>query len=122
MRDADAEIEIVAALAPRHEQLVDPPAHRDRHPHRALGRVRHRHRVVEEDHHPVAGEPFEGALVLQDGPSHRVVILAQDAHDLLGLGRLGEGREPAEVEEDHGDLAAVALQRILGHAAHDQLR
>src|SRR2546427_1598130 len=40
-------------------------------------------------------------------------------HDLLGLGGLGEGREAAEVEEDHGDLSAVALQGILGVSADD---
>jgi hypothetical protein len=59
--------------------------------------------------------------VRQDVPSHHRVVFAQHAHDLLGLGRLGEGGEPAEIEEDHRDLAPVALERVLGLAAHDQL-
>ena len=49
------------------------------------------------------------------------MVLAQHAHHLLGLGRLGEGGEAAQVEEHDGDLAAVALQRILGAAGDDQL-
>ena len=50
-----------------------------------------------------------------------LVILAQHAHDFLGLGDLGERGEAAQVEEHDGDFAAVALQRILGAAADDQL-
>ena len=53
--------------------------------------------------------------------AHRGVVLAQHAHDLLGLGGLGEGGEAAQVEEDHGDLAPVGLERIVGAAGHDQL-
>src|SRR5881275_2530294 len=49
------------------------------------------------------------------------VVLPQHPHDLLGLGGLGERGEPAEVEEDHGHLAAMALEGVLGVAAHDQL-
>ena len=54
-------------------------------------------------------------------PPHRDVILAQHAHDLLGLGGLREGGEAAQVQEHHGDLAPMALQRVLGVAADDQL-
>jgi len=54
-------------------------------------------RVVEEDHHPVAGEALEGALVGQDEAAHLRVVLAQHAHHFLGLGRLGEGGEAAEL-------------------------
>ena len=49
------------------------------------------------------------------------MVLAQHAHDLLGLGGLGEGGEAAEVEEHHGHLAPVGLERVLGAAGHDQL-
>ena len=55
--------------------------------------------IVEEDHHAVAGEALERALVGEDELAHFGVVLAQDAHQLLGLGRLREGREAAEVEE-----------------------
>src|SRR5437870_5763670 len=120
--DADAEVEGVAALPPPDEQLVHPLAHGHRHANGTRGRVRHRHWVVEEDHHAVAGEALEGALVLEDEPAHLCVVLAQDPHDLFGFGGLREGREPAEVEEDHRDLAPVALERILRVAAHNQLR
>src|SRR5439155_25532165 len=69
--------------------------------------------------HAVAGESLERALVLEDEPAHLRVVLAQHPHDLLGLRGLREGREPAEVEEDHGDLATVALEGILGIPADD---
>ena len=102
-------------------ELGDALPHRDGHAHRPRGRVGHRHRVVEEDHHAVAGEALERALVRQDQPAHLRVVLAQHAHDLLRLGGLRERGEAAQVEEDHRDLAAVALERILGVAGHDQL-
>ena len=44
-----------------------------------------------------------------DQPAHRRVVLAQHGHHLLGLGGLGERGEAAQVEEDDGDLAPVAL-------------
>ena len=86
----------------------DDVAHRDRHADGALGGVGHRDRIVEEDHHAVAGEALERALVGEDEPAHLRVVLAEHAHHLLGLGGLGEGGEAAQVDEDHGDLAAVA--------------
>src|SRR2546426_8347712 len=96
--DPDTEVEVVAALPPPHEELVHPLTHRDRHPDRARGRVRHGHRIVEEDHHAVPGEPLERALVLEDQSAHLRVVLAQYPHDLLGLGSLGERGEAAKVE------------------------
>ena len=84
-------------------------------------RVGHRHRIVEEDHDAVAGEALEGALVVEDQPAHRGVVFAEHAHHLLGIGGLGERGEAAQVEEDDGDLAPVALQRIVGAAGDDQL-
>ena len=64
---------------------------------------------------------LERALVLEDQLARDLVVLAQHAHHLLGLRDLGEGGEAAQVEEHHGDLAAMALQRIVGAAADDQL-
>ena len=96
-------------------------AHRDRHAYGALGGIRHGNRVVEEDHHPVAGEALEGAVVRKDQLAHLGVVLAEHAHHLLGLGRLGEGGEASQVEEHDGDLAPVGLQGIVGAARHDEL-
>ena len=71
------------------------------------------HGVVEEDHHPVAGEVLERAAVLDDRLAHRPVVLAQDAEQLLGLGVLGEGGEAAQVAEDRCDLPPMAGQQLL---------
>ena len=60
--------------------------------------------------------------MLEDQAAHLGVVLAEHAHHLLGLGGLGERREAAQVEEDHGDLAAVAAEGVLGVAADDHLR
>ena len=49
------------------------------------------------------------------------MVFAQHPHDLLGLRRLGEGGESPQVEEDHGDLAPVALERVVGAPADDRL-
>ena len=120
--DADAEAELVdRASASRRPGRWHALAHRQRHPHGALGRIGHRHRVVEEDHHAVAGEALERALVGEDQAAHLGVVLAEHAHDLLRLGGLREGGEAAQVEEDDGHLAPMGLERILGAAGHDQL-
>ena len=57
----------------------------------------------------------------EDEAAHLAVVLGEQAHQLLGLGRLRERGEPAQVEEDHGDLAPVAPERVLGAPGHDQL-
>src|SRR5262245_51124826 len=119
--DAHAERQIPAALAPARGQVANDGAHGDSHANRALGRVRNLHRVVEEDHHAVAGEALERALVREDQTPHLGVVLAQYAHDLLGLGRLREGGEAAQVEEHHSHLAPMGLQGIVGAAGHDEL-
>ena len=59
--------------------------------------------------------------MLEDEPADGRVVFAQHGHHFLGIGGLGEGRETAQVEEDDGDLAAMALQRIGGAAGDDQL-
>ena len=46
---------------------------------------------------------------------------ASTRHHLFRLGGLGEGGEAAQVEEDDGDLAPMALERIVGAAGDDQL-
>src|SRR2546425_726802 len=62
LRDAHAEVEVVAAPAPFGAEHPDPGSHGLGHTDGALLRVRDRHRVVEEDHHAVAGEALKGAL------------------------------------------------------------
>src|SRR5206468_12008661 len=52
--DPDAQGQVVTPLAPSGGEIADALAHGDSHAERALGRVRHRHRVVEEDHHAIA--------------------------------------------------------------------
>ena len=49
------------------------------------------------------------------------VVLLQDAHHLLGLARLGERREAAQVAEHDDDLAPVALEERLVAGVDDQL-
>ena len=95
---------------------------RQRHAHGALRRIGDRHRVVEEDHDAVAGEALERAFVLHDqrGRSRRGTS-PSTAITSSGSAVLGEGGEAAQVEEDDRDLAAVALQRIVGAAGDDQL-
>jgi hypothetical protein len=97
LRDADAEREVITALAPANADLVDPIAHRQRHAQGADGGIRHEDGIVEEDHHAVTREPLQGSFVGEDELAHLGVELAEDAHDLLGLGGLGEGREATEI-------------------------
>ena len=52
--------------APVFGDADEPFPDRDRHPDRPRGVVFLGHRVVEEDHDPVAGEMLEGAFVLDD--------------------------------------------------------
>jgi hypothetical protein len=74
--------------------------------------VRLEDRVVEEDVDAVAGEVLERPLELDDSAADRAVVLAQNAEQLLGLGRLGEGGEAAQVAEDGRDRPAVAGQEL----------
>ena len=52
----------------------------------------------------------------------RRVVAPQEAEDLLGLGRLRERREVAQVAEHRRDLAAVAGQHRLAVGARHELR
>src|SRR5712691_5524118 len=121
LRDADPEVQLVPPLAPPAQERRHAVTHRQRHPDGALGGVGHWNRVIEEDHHAVAGEALERALVLEDELAHLSVVLAQDAHDLLRLRGLRERGEPAEVEERDRDLPTVGLERVVGAAGDDQL-
>src|SRR5262249_9828780 len=93
--DADAESEHVAHARPLLRQLVHPLAHVERQADRALGVVVARNRIVEDNHDAVSEEPLQRALISEDKLAQVLVVLAQNAHDLFGLGRLGEGGEAA---------------------------
>ena len=56
----------------------------------ARGRVRDRHRIIEENHDPIARELVERSLELADERPQRAVIFAQKIEHFLGLGGLGE--------------------------------
>src|SRR4029077_20613763 len=84
LRDAGAKAKLMAVAAPVGYQLSRCFAHRDRHLYRALSRVGTRHRIVEEDHDPVARELVERALVLADQRPQRAMIFAQKVEDFLG--------------------------------------
>src|SRR5439155_14257806 len=112
-RDPHAEVELVTALTPAGDERAHAFAHRDRHPDGLSRGIRARDGVVEEREDRVAGEALERRPESEHQLAERGVVLAQDAHDLLRLGDLGERGEPAEVAEHDGDLAAVALEQSL---------
>src|SRR5690242_4172877 len=120
LRYTDAEAQLVAALGPVLRHAADAFAHRKRHPHCALGGVRNGQRIVEEDRHAVAGEVLERSLVLEHDVAGHAVILAEHAHHVLGLGDLGKRGEAAQIEEHHGDFAAMTLQRVVSAAVDDE--
>src|SRR3972149_2162244 len=109
-RHADAEAELVAALAPPAPAGLETLAHGDRHAHGALLVVGLRHGIVEEDEDAVTGEVLEGATVLDDQAAHLRVVLAQHVQQLFRLRRLGEGGEATQAAEDGRHDAAVAAQ------------
>src|SRR5215211_8250955 len=78
-------------------------------------------RVVEEDHHAVAGEMLKRPSVRRDQLAEGGVVVAQDVEQLLGRGRLRERGEAAQVEEETCDVGAVARQELLAVPARDQL-
>src|SRR5712691_187837 len=75
VRDAEPEVEVEARLLPPDGKLGHPLAHGRGHPHRALRGIRHRHGVIEENHHAVAREALERPLRGQDQLAHGGVVL-----------------------------------------------
>ena len=56
-----------------------------------------------------------------DEIAERCVVLPEHLHHVLGLDRLGERREAAQVAEDDGDLAPVALEERVVARRDDEL-
>jgi hypothetical protein len=83
--------------------------------------VGQRDRIVEEDHHPVAGEVLEGPLVSNHELACSGVILGKNVDELLRLGCLRKGRESAEVEVHDCDVGAMAGQDLPAVLARDEL-
>src|SRR5215216_575813 len=111
-RDADAETERVAALAPCLDQLVEALAHSQGHAHRAFGMVGTRHGIIEQDEDAVAGEALQGSFIAKDELAHRLVVLTQHRHHFFRLGDLGETGKAADVAEHHRHFPAMTLQQI----------
>src|SRR5690242_17942329 len=100
LRQANAAAHVVPALCPFQCQMRDGVAHLDRQADRALWRVRTGQRVVEEDHHAVASEAIEGALVFANQWYYRTMILSEQRHDVFRLRGFGKGSEAPQVAKE----------------------
>ena len=90
-------------------------------PHSALGRVLAGKRIVEEDHEAIAGEVADGGAEVVHELTGNLVELGQDGHELLRLRRFGEDGGSAQVAEQDGDLATMALEDVLVRRRHDEV-
>ena len=77
VRDADAEIEIVAELHPALAQRRERGLHLERRKGGARRRIRKRQGIVEENQDAVSGEAVDGAFVAGDDRAHRRVVFAE---------------------------------------------
>src|SRR5262249_4030256 len=93
--------------------------HRECHAHGSRASVIDRDRIVEEDHHSVAGKVLQSSLMRNNHFAHGGVILVKNVHDLFGLGGFRESGETAQVKVNHGEVAAVSFQRIVGCPIND---
>ncbi len=94
--------------------LVDCVTHFRRHEDRLLGVVDAGQWIVENDKKAVAHEAFHGSPVAGDQLAEAGVVLAKNCHHLFGLGGLGERCKAAQIAENDGHLATVALkQRVV---------
>jgi len=91
----------------------EPVAHLHGHAHALGDVVVDWPRVVEEDHHAVAGEMLQRPAVGHDDRAELTVVFPEDVQDLLWLRGFRERGEATEVAEHAGDLAPVAGQELL---------
>ena len=66
---------------------------------------------AEEGHHAVARVLVDRALEAVDLGGDGLEAPVHDLVNILGVKPLGQAREPGDVREQHGDLAALALDR-----------
>jgi len=106
-------MEIVATPPPLGHEGLHAPSHGHGHADGSLSRVRHFTGSLKKTIRP---SPAKCSRV----PSHSKMSRPisrwyswSHAHDLFRRRRLREGGEAAQVHEDHRDLPAVALERIL---------
>ena len=99
MRYTDAEAYLVPEATPRLRQRSDSLPHFKRHEYRLERRVLDWNWVVEDNHHAVAGVPFERAVILDDDFARRQTPAISGAsgigiaHGFATLGTIGfEGR------------------------------
>ena len=119
--DAGADRELEAAIL--RVELLDRLEDPQRRPHRALGVVLVRDGRTEHRHHRVADELLDGAAEALDLLFQASVVRPQRRADVLGIGLLGLGREPDEVDEQDGDDLAFfgsAVRVSASAAPHDQ--
>ena len=79
---------------------------------------------AEERHHAVARVLVDRALEAVDLGGDGLEAAIDDLVDVLGVAPLGQAREPGDVGEEHGDLAALALdgRARLEHLVGEVLR
>jgi hypothetical protein len=76
VRNTDAEANVVIHSMPRFGQCADGLTHLKRHEHSLKRRVLHWHRIIQDDHHTVAGVTFERAVVLDDDFADSRMVVA----------------------------------------------
>jgi hypothetical protein len=112
--DPDPDAERLPADGSQSLGCFDDPQPR---PDRALGIVLVRSRDAEHAEHRVTDELLDDAPVALDRRSRHRGVLGQHPIDVLGIGRLGRGRERDEVAEQGGDDLA-----LLGHGGSPERR
>ena len=92
----------------------------------AVGVVLELDRRAEHGHDPVAHEGHERPAVLEDHVGHAREVAVEHLDHLVGRPALGEGREAADVAEQHGHHALLAAEpqvvvHVLHHLVHHRL-
>src|SRR6516225_1213963 len=77
MRDADPEAEVMAEVAPFFNQPADCRPHIERHQDGLQRRILDWDRIIENDHHPVAGKSLKRTAVLEDDVTDSIMVVAQ---------------------------------------------
>jgi hypothetical protein len=121
-RNARSEAELVPTLAPTSDELPDALSHRERELRRLKLWLGNGHRVVEEHHEPVTREVLERSAVRHEELAGGRVVLTHDPDELLGLGGLGEGGEPAEIEVDDRDVRPMTGEEPSTFVPRDESR